>query len=339
MDSSDRDSLVSVILPVYNGERFVAEALDSALRQTYGHLEVVVVDDGSVDGTRELIATRAASDSRVRIITQANQGLAAARNRGLQHASGELIAPLDADDVWEPTKLERQVRRIVDSGPEVGFVYCWWVSIDGQGAMLDRSPRWLIEGRAEDALLQVNYTGAASVPLFHRRALEVTGPYDVTLDEGCEDWDLVLRVAERFRVAVVPAVLVAYRRHRGSMSTQTRRMWRSHQRVMTRARQRRQSLSDVTVRRSRQQFALYLSGVCYRCGEFGRAISWGLRAMPSRLALRVLPHVARMVANKGRPRHGSSPAAIRAGVAFCHWDMPAPAIPYDRIYAPRLSDD
>jgi glycosyltransferase involved in cell wall biosynthesis len=91
--------LVSVIVPVFNSEQFIVPAIQSALRQTYRNLEVIVVDDGSTDQTAELIAAEAASDPRVRIIRQPNSGVAAARNRGVAAARGEFIAPLDADDL------------------------------------------------------------------------------------------------------------------------------------------------------------------------------------------------------------------------------------------------
>ena len=142
------EPLVSVILPVYNGESDVEVTLDSALEQTYRNIEVIIIDDGSRDGTRALVEARALRDSRIRVITQLNRGVAAARNRGLADARGEFIAPLDADDVWDPMKLERQVGRMMEAGDNTGLVYCWWVWIDAQGAVLDCSPRWRIEGDA-----------------------------------------------------------------------------------------------------------------------------------------------------------------------------------------------
>src|SRR5258706_648191 len=221
------EPLVSVILPVYNGESDLEATLDSALQQTYRNIEVVIVDDGSRDGTRTLVEALALRDSRVRVITQLNRGVAAARNRGLADARGEFIAPLDADDVWDPTKIERQVGRMTEAGDNTGLVYCWWVWIDVRGAVLDCSPRWRIEGNAAETLLQVNYTGNASVPLYRRRDLERAGGFDVTLRdrgaEGCEDWDVALKIAERSRVAVVPAVLVGDPKRREANSARTGR--------------------------------------------------------------------------------------------------------------------
>jgi glycosyltransferase involved in cell wall biosynthesis len=333
--------LVSVVVPVHDGERFIGATLDSALGQTYRSLEVVVVDDGSSDRTRAIVEARAAADPRVRLVTQANRGVAAARNRGIAEARGELIAPLDADDLWDPAKIERQVRRMIEAGDDTGLVYCWWVWIDDAGAILDRSPHWRIEGHSADALLQVNYTGSASVPLFRRRCLEEAGGYDVTLraraGDSCEDWDVALKIAERSRVAVVPSLLVGYRRRRDSMSTQTDRMWRAHTLVMNGVRQRRPELKAALVRRSQAQFALYLAGVSFWSGEYGRAVRWTLRAVPSSVTLRVLPYVIRLLwkhlRRRGRPHHG----VIRPGVSFDSLEMPQPLIPYDVIYTRRLA--
>jgi glycosyltransferase involved in cell wall biosynthesis len=97
---------VSCIIPVYNGERYLAESLDSVLAQTYGPVEIIVVDDGSTDGTAAVLETYAA---RVRSFSQANRGTITARRLGVEHARGELVAFIDADDLWHEEKLERQV--------------------------------------------------------------------------------------------------------------------------------------------------------------------------------------------------------------------------------------
>lgn len=331
--------IVSIVLPVYNGEAYIGATLDSALRQTYRNIELIVVDDGSRDRTRTLAEARASRDSRVRVIGQTNQGVAAARNRGLAAASGEFVAPLDADDVWDPTKIERQVRRMIEAGDDTGLVYCWWAWVDVNDAVLDCSPQWRIEGNAAETLLQVNYTGNASVPLFRRRSLEEAGGYDITLRgrdaQGCEDWDLALKVAERSRVAVVPSVLVGYRRHCDSMSARSNEMWRSHALVMEGARQRRPGLRRTLVRRSQDQFAFHLAGVSFWSGAYWQAIGWGLRALRSTLALQVLPYVIGLFSKMLLRLPRSRRMIIEPGVLFSSSTMPRPLIPYDRIYNRR----
>jgi glycosyltransferase involved in cell wall biosynthesis len=266
--------------------------------------------------------------------------VAAARNRAIEASRGELVAPLDADDLWDPTKIERQVRRLLESGDGTGLVYCWWVSINGDGLLLDSSPQWRFEGQCWDTLLQVNFIGSASVPLYRRRDLVEVGGYDVTLREqdaeGCEDLDLALKVAERFQVAVVPSCLVGYRRRRGNMSSRRDRMLRSHALVIENVRKRRPALSRVSIRRSRHQFALYLAGVAYRSGAYRDALYWGWPAWRSALALQVLPSIVKMCLTTAFRRDRSDTRIIAAGVRFSTWELPQALIPYDRIYLHRF---
>ncbi|MCS6813258.1 MAG: glycosyltransferase [Cyanobacteria bacterium] len=101
--------LVSVVIPAYNAEKCLAETLTSVLAQTYEHLEVLVVNDGSTDGTADLASQIMLRDRRLKVITQSNAGAAAARNTGIRHAQGEYIAPIDADDLWHPQAIEKMV--------------------------------------------------------------------------------------------------------------------------------------------------------------------------------------------------------------------------------------
>jgi glycosyltransferase involved in cell wall biosynthesis len=335
---ADNQPLVSIILPVCDGESSIAATLESAAGQTYGNTEIVVVDDGSRDGTRAIVEAWVARDPRVRLIAQANRGVAAARNRAVEAARGELIAPLDADDLWDPTKIERQVRRMLEAGDGTGLVYCWWVTIDDAGVLLDSSPAWRIEGQGADTLVLVNYTGNASVPLYRRQIFEEVGGYDMTLRdrdaEGSEDWDLALKVAERSRVVVTPQRLVAYRKRRQSMSRRSDRMWRSHRLVMEAARARCPDLSQTAVRRSQDQFALYLAGVAYWSGAYPEAVGWSVRALRSPFAFQVLPLLMRLFSRQFRSR-STRPSVISAGARFSTWDLPQPLVPYDRIYQKR----
>lgn len=332
---------MSIILPVRDGESYVGATIDSALQQTYRNIELIIVDDGSTDRTGAVIEARAAGDARVRVVHQLNRGVAAARNRALAAARGELVAPLDADDLWDPQKIERQVRRLLEAGSSTGLVYCWWTWIDEVGAALDRSPAWAIEGSAADALLEVNFTGNASVPMYRRRALERAGGYDESMRtrgaEGCEDWDAALKVAEQSLVAVVPSVLIGYRRRSTSMSARTDKMWRGHTLVLEEARKRRAYLSPALVRRSRDQFALHLAGVCYWSGAYHRAAGWALRAVPSSLALEVMPYVARLLSRRVTARRPFAIAARADSSCFDHFAALPPLIPYDRLYDRRLA--
>lgn len=331
--------LVSVIVPAYNAERFIEETCLSALRQTYAPLEVIVVDDGSTDRTAEIVAALAAADPRLKLIHQRNQGVAAARNCAIAASTGEFIAPLDADDLWDPTKIERQVRRLQECGQEIGMVYCWWCWIDSAGGVLDSSPPWRVEGRALQRMIEVNVTGNASVPLIRRSLIERVGGYDSGLRaagcEGCEDYDVVLRVAEHAGIAVVPAILVAYRRLSDGMSANSLKMWRSRNMVMASLAARCPSVPAQVFRRSASQFALYLAGVSYWSRDYPQAMRWGLRVLPPTIILSVLPYVIRIFARKLRR---IPPPAVRLTAGsrpYEEYDLPRPLIPYDRIIARR----
>lgn len=331
-----RQPVVSVVIAAYNAEPYIAETCRSVLKQTYPALEIIVVDDGSTDGTARIVSDLAASDSRVRLIRQENRGVAAARNRAIDVAIGEFVAPLDADDIWTTDKIARQVRRLEDAGPDGAMVYCWWAWINHEGSVLDRSPRWRVEGRVLERLVEVNFTGSASVPLYRRSCVQELGGYKTTLRDdgaqGCEDWDLALRIAERYSVAVVPATLVGYRRHPTSMSTGVDTMWRSQSQIMKDLALRHPSVPDHVFRRSAGQFALHLAGVEFWSGRYLKACLWALRARPLSLTLAVFPHAARLVLRRLLGLDRVRPKWAPPAGGFEEQALPEPLIPYDRIY-------
>ena len=335
--SGGRQALVSVVIAAFNAAGTIEDTCLSVLRQTYTALEVIVVDDGSTDTTSALVETLAASDPRIRLIRQKNLGVAAARNRAISASSGEFIAPLDADDLWDSTKIARQVQRLQEAGPETGLTYCWWAWIDMNGNVLDRSPLWQIEGPVLERLVEVNFTGCASVPMYRRSCVEKVGGYDASLRDkgcqGCEDWDLAIRVAERHEVVAVPAVLVGYRRRTDSMSAECDTMWRSQRRVTAALAAREPSISREVLQRSNGQFALHLAGVSFWCRDYVGACRWALRARPLALMVRIFPHVAWMLARRLLRGGSLGPRILPENGRFEDLDLPEPLIRYDRIYA------
>ena len=221
---------VSVIIPAFNAAATLAPTLASALAQSYADLEIVVVDDGSTDATAEIATAFADRDPRVRVIITANGGVAKARNRGIAEARGELLAPLDADDLWHPEKIARQVETLDAAGPRVGLVYNWFRLIDGDGLVTAPTPMPTVEGAVLHRHLVWNFIGNGSAPLLRRSALPEE-PYAPALrqagNEGCEDYLLQLWIARRFHFACVPAYLTAYRKTAHSMSSNHARMYRS----------------------------------------------------------------------------------------------------------------
>jgi glycosyltransferase involved in cell wall biosynthesis len=227
-----REDLVSVVIPAHNAVATLDETLHSVRAQTHRALDIVVVDDGSSDDTRALALGHGAADTRVRVLHQANAGVAAARNAGWRSARSELIAFVDADDLWAPTKIERQLAALQAAGPGCGLVYCWAARIDAAGAVLHRHRGPRHEGRVVDAILRANIVGNGSAALVRRQALLDVGGFDSRLrsggGEGCEDWLLYARIALQYEYALVADCLVGYRDLPGSMSRHRLRMLRSN---------------------------------------------------------------------------------------------------------------
>ena len=266
--------IVAVIMPAYNAALHIDAALASVRAQTHTALDIIVVDDGSTDTTAERVEAHAAQDPRVRFVQQRNQGVAAARNRAIAATSAPFIAPIDADDLWAPQKIARHVAALQDH-PEAGLAYSWWVSLDDAGRVIGQSDRWGLQGDVFQALLCVNFVGNASVPVYRHSVLEAAGGYvSYRSDnaEGCEDWDLTLRVAERAPFCVVPSYLTGYRSVANSMSTRPDRMLRSYDHVIAALRPRHPEVAESVYAWSRSSFMAYLGTLCYNQGAFEPAI-------------------------------------------------------------------
>lgn len=214
---------VSVVIPAYNAMIYLSETLDSVLKQTFTDFEVLIINDGSTDS----IVTWASgiTDLRIRLISQENQGLPGSRNTGIAHAQGEYIAFLDADDLWELTKLEKQVRCFKEN-PTVGVVYTWTLLIDEYSKPTGRIFASQAEGNVWRELLETDVISNGSSAMVRRDCFEAVGVFDRTLTSA-EDLDMWLRIAVHYQFAVVKEPLTLYRQYSSSMSKNRQRMFQN----------------------------------------------------------------------------------------------------------------
>ncbi len=206
---------VSVVVPAFDGERFLSQALDGILGQTYRDLELIVVDDGSTDATPRILAEAAARDPRVRVERLERSGHTAATRHGQGLARGELLAHCDHDDVWEPTRLERGVV-FLDAHPDVAVVGSQATLIDAEGRPIGRIQH-PCEPEAVARALPSSNTFCHSSVLSRTSVIRAVGGHRVAFRQA-SDYDLWLRVSERHRLANLPEPLVRYRVHFRNMT-------------------------------------------------------------------------------------------------------------------------
>lgn len=285
---------VSVLVPAFNAEATLRETLESVARQTFTNFEVIIVNDGSTDATARIAAAFANADQRFRVVEQRNAGVAAARNFALGLATGAWVAPLDADDLWHPEKLERQLTRSRSAAENTVLIYSWSVDIDQASRVIQRRLDLdLFEGDIYAALVLSNFIGNASVPLIRREAAVSVGGWDATLRakkaQGCEDWAIYLSLAELGPCALAAGFLVGYRQSPNSMSRRVDEMTRSYELVLTEARVRHPELPALLFRWSRAQFEFYRFDLFLAEGAVGpsvRALLGGVLRDPLWLARR-----------------------------------------------------
>jgi glycosyltransferase involved in cell wall biosynthesis len=222
---------ISVVIPVYNGAKTIRETIESVLAQTFSDIEVIVVDDGSTDRTVEVVNSIA--DDRIRLFSYPNGGQAASRNRGMARAWGDYYAYIDADDLWTPDKLERQLQALQDN-PKAGVAYSWVDYVNEKGKYIRSGGRLQVDGPAYGHLLLTDFLENGSNPLVRQAAIEKVGTFEESLPPS-EDWDLWLRLAAEYEYACVPAVQILYRVCSGSQSANVERVEASCLRVFDRA--------------------------------------------------------------------------------------------------------
>jgi glycosyltransferase involved in cell wall biosynthesis len=291
---------VSVIIPTYNSAHYVTTAVESVLAQTLPDIEIIVIDDGSTDGTESVMARFGPP---VRYIKQANRGVSSARNRGIAESRGRYIAFLDADDTWCPNKLERQIEAL---GVQPGSRACFSAFTRVDWDLVPQSVMRCKQGSAtlQDLLLRGNVIGSICTVIAERSLFEQAGGFDPELSQ-CADWDMWVRLAALTDFLYLDEPLVTYRQHESNMSRDPSLLERDSVRVLLKGFAMAQIPADLRTKRRRAlaRNDVVLAG-CYwharryrevaRCLQ--RAACLDLRecrhaaAFPLRVACRKLAH-------------------------------------------------
>jgi glycosyltransferase involved in cell wall biosynthesis len=273
---SELAPLVSVIVPAYNAETTVRETLTSVLAQTYENIEVIVVDDGSTDRTGKIVREMARKDGRIRVIRQENAGVAAARNAGLRQSAGDFVAPLDADDLWHPSCVEKRMAVLLSGGSNMAAVYAGTRVIDEDSRVLASRTVFELAGDIFGYLLCVNIIGNGSSLLMRKKAVLEVGGYESWLRavgaEGCEDELLQLKLASKYSFGCVPEYLIGYRTRPGSMSSDVVRMFDSGHRVYENVEAIAPARLKPLARRRAAELLLFSGYSLFRRGQVVKAI-------------------------------------------------------------------
>jgi glycosyltransferase involved in cell wall biosynthesis len=207
--------LVSVVIPAFNSEKYIKDCIRSVLQQTYSNIEIIVVDDGSTDGTQSKLQELS---KEIIILRKENEGAASARNMGILYSSGIYVALLDSDDIWLPEKLDKQVQLMSDK--ELDLVYCGGESFGHTGAPTTYTPEF--SGDCYKNFVQfptraIIVLGCSSA-IIRKSVLEHSGNFDANFLGSAEDWDFFRRFCKHGKVGFLDEALVKYRLHDKNVS-------------------------------------------------------------------------------------------------------------------------
>jgi glycosyltransferase involved in cell wall biosynthesis len=204
---------VSVVMSVYNGEKYLKESIDSILHQTFTDFEFIIINDGSTDETGKILSNY--NDSRIKIIEQENLGLTKSLNKGIKLSKGEYIARMDADDISLPERFEKQIK-FLDANPEFAAVGCWYYLIDEDGVIIKECKPSIKPYKIKKAFIY-------SSPIIHpsamirRKVLEEVNFYDEKF-KYAQDRDLWFRILKSYKLGIIPEFLFKFRYHSSSVS-------------------------------------------------------------------------------------------------------------------------
>jgi glycosyltransferase involved in cell wall biosynthesis len=279
---TDLNPLVSIIIPCYNGETYLEETITSALMQTYQNVEVLVIDDGSTDGSSAI-----AQKFPVRYIRQENRGLTPTRNRGIRECQGSYVVFLDADDRLRPDAIESGLRVFAEN-PECAMSVGDHLFVAEDGSYLADSNKKCLTASHYEALLRSNFIEMISSVLFRKSALEKVEGFDTGL-RVAEDYDLYLRIARDSQICCHPAVIAEYRLHQNNASHNSELMLVKTLEVLhSQARY---------VRREPRRLLAYLSGIRNWRTQYGRQLASELARSSSTLERDSLHRKLRLLLN------------------------------------------
>lgn len=266
---------VSVIIPNYNYGRFLRQSIESVFDQTLTAHEIIVVDDGSVDDSVEVLNSFGSS---IRVVVQKNAGVAAARNKGVEIATGDFFAFLDADDYWYPQKLEKQIQKF-SSDTEIGFVHCGSTYVDQKGA---RIKDYVVgeEGWLADELLKFKPVVIANTLVIKRKYFSKIGGFDTKRElHPSEDWDLCYRLSRICKLGFVREPLLYYRQHGTGGHTNIERMERAMSIAFEKAFDDPASEVQNLRREAYGNLYLVLAGSYYHAGRVKQSITCMLKGI------------------------------------------------------------
>jgi glycosyltransferase involved in cell wall biosynthesis len=264
-------------MPAYNAAPFILESVESVLRQSFSNLELIVVDDGSMDGTVDRLS--GLSDPRLRIIRQANGGSSSARNSGIYLAAGQYIGFLDADDLWTPNKLESHIR-FLERHPEIDLTFSRSEIIDEIGKPTGRTSYPASGEVSFQELLVDNVVNNGSAVVMRRKALDLAGYFDTDL-RACVDLDLWLRVAmlRPRNTFCFDELFTKYRMSSGQVTKDWRRMETEWIKMFAKVRNAAGARVDAVASKAHAKFSRYLGYIAYENQDYANSARLLLRAL------------------------------------------------------------
>ena len=279
---------ISVLMSVYNGERYLAAAMDSILGQTFRDFELIVIDDGSKDSSPAILRDYAERDARVKLTLRENKGLTVTLNEAFAQSTGKYLARMDCDDVALPHRFARQVD-LLDAEPDVVCTGGYFQLIDGAGRLLTTLRPPTDDAEIQSTLLKGHNAICHPCAMIRRAAMQQVGGYDVRFRTS-QDLDLWLRLGEVGKLANVAAPVLRFRLHESSVSETKREQQRQMGRLACEEAWTRRGLSNMTYeagepwrpgtdRASKHEFAVLYGWWAFKSGERKTAMIYGAKAI------------------------------------------------------------